>query len=92
MMGCDGLYFKDLAQAFVQKGASTYIAWDASVVLDYVDDATTALIEKLWSEELSIGKAVAETMKEKGPNPNYGAILKYYPRQSGAKTLRQVID
>jgi len=42
MMGCDCFHVKDLAQAFIQKGASTYIAWDVSVLLDYVDDATTA--------------------------------------------------
>ena len=92
MMGCDCLHFKDLAQAFIRKGASTYIAWDVSVILGYVDDATTTLIEKLCSEELTIAAAVAQTMDEKGPDPDYGAVLKYYPRQSGAKTLRQVIE
>lgn len=92
MMGCDCFHFKDLAQAFIQKGASTYVAWDVSVLLDYVDDATTTLIEKLCSEELTIAAAVAQTMDEKGPDPDYGAVLKYYPRQSGAKTLRQVIE
>jgi len=92
MMGCDCLHFEDLAQAFIQKGASTYIAWDVSVLLDYVDDATTTLIEKLCSEELTIATAVARTMEEKGPDPDYGAVLKYYPQQSGAKTLRQVIE
>ena len=40
MMGCDCLHFEDLAQAFIEKGASTYIAWDVSVGLNYVDDAT----------------------------------------------------
>jgi len=92
MMGCDCLHFKDLAQAFIEKGASTYIAWDISVLLDYVDDATSTLIEKLCSEELTIAAAVAQTMDEKGPDPDFGAVLKYYPRQSGAKTLRQLIE
>jgi len=91
MMGCDCLHFEDLAQAFIQKGASTYIAWDVSVSLDYVDGATATLIEKLFSEELTIGEAVAQTMDEKGPDPDYGAVLKYYPQQSGNKTLRQLI-
>jgi hypothetical protein len=80
-----------MAQAFIEKGASTYIAWDTSVGLNYVDDATPALIEKLCSKELSIGEAVAGTMKEKGPDPNYGAVLKYYPPESGKKTLEQLI-
>ena len=90
MMGCDCLHFEDLAQAFIQKGASTYIAWDVSVLLDYVDDATITLVEKLCSEELTIGAAVAQTMDEKGPDPDYGAVLNYYPGQSGDKTIKQL--
>ena len=92
MMGCDCLHFEDLAQAFIQKGASTYIAWDVSVRLDYVDDATAVLVEKLCSKELTIKAAVARTMEAKGPDPNYGAVLKYYPSQSGNKTLRQLTE
>jgi len=91
MMGCDCLHFRDLAQAFIQKGASTYIAWDFSVGVNYVDDATTALIEKLCLKELTLGTAVAKTMNEKGPDPKHGSVLKYYPLQTGAKTLRQLI-
>ena len=92
MMGCDCLYLKDLAQAFIQKGASTYIAWDVSVLLDYVDDATAVLVEKLCSKELTIAKAVAQTMREKGRDPKYGAMLTYYPLETRDKTLRQLIE
>lgn len=92
MMGCDCFHFKDLALAFIQRGASTYIAWDVSVLLDYVDDATIALIEKLCSEEFTVREAVAETMKEKGPDPEHGAVLKYYPPASAGKTLGQLIE
>jgi hypothetical protein len=31
-------------------------------------------------------------MGELGPDPDYGAVLMYYPQQSGEKTLRQVIE
>jgi len=92
MMGCDCFHFKDLAEAFIEQGASAYIAWDVSVLLGYVDDATTTLIEKLCSEELTIVAAVAQTMDEKGPDPDYGAVLKYYPPASANKTLRRVIE
>jgi len=40
MTGCSCLYLEDLAQAFVAKGAPAYLAWDATVNLDYVDEAT----------------------------------------------------
>ncbi len=92
MMGCRCLCLTDLAQAFIDKGASSYLAWDGLVGLDYVDDATITLIEKLCSEELTIEAAVAETMAEKGPDPNYGAVLGYYPSQSGNETLEQLIE
>lgn len=91
MMGCDCFHFRDLAQAFIQKGASTYMAWDFSVGVNYVDDATTALIENLCLKELTLGTAVAKTMNEKGPDLKHGSVLKYYPPQTGAKTLRQLI-
>jgi hypothetical protein len=91
MMGCDCLHFEDFAQTFIQKGASTYIAWDVSVMLDYVDGATQVLIEKLCSEKLTVEEAVAQTMDEKGPDPEFGAVLKYYPKQSGQHTLAELI-
>lgn len=92
MIGCSGFRFEDMAQAFIQKGASTYLAWDASVDLNYVDDATIALVEKLCSEESTIAEAVAETIKEKGPDPSFRAVLQYYPRASANKTLGQLIE
>ena len=92
MMGCGVPHLKDLAQAFVEKGASTCLAWNASVHLNYVDGATPVLVEKLCSKELTIAKAVAQTMREKGPDPEYGAMLKYYPLETGDKTLWQLIE
>lgn len=90
--GCSCLYDNDLAQAFTQKGASAYLAWDATVDLDYVDEATISLIENLCSERLPINEAVDLTMATKGLDPKYRAALKYYPPQSGAKTLKELIN
>lgn len=90
MMGCSGLYVEDLAKAYVQKGASIYIAWDVSVGLDYVDSATIALIEKLLSRGVNIGEAVRETMEEIGPDPYFGAALRYYPSGSGNRTIKEL--
>jgi len=90
--GCSCLYDEDLAQAFIDKGASSYLAWDATVDLDYVDKATMKLMQDLCSERLQINKAVALTMAIVGPDPKYGAVLEYYPGQSGDKTLKQLIQ
>jgi len=89
--GCSCLALEDLAQAFIDKGASAYLAWDHTVGLDYVDDATIALIRNLSSERLTVEEAVVKTMEEKGPDPKWGAVLKYYPAQSANKTIAELI-
>ena len=78
MMGCSGIALLDLAQAFIDKGASVYLAWDRSVELYYVDDATPYLMRQLCSERLTIKEAVDSTMDVIGPDLAYGAELKYY--------------
>lgn len=91
-MGCATFYNEDLAQAFVNRGASAYMAWDVSVGLQYVDDAVMTLVEKLCTEELTIEQAVAGTMEEKGPDPNNNAVLKFYPSENADKTVRQLVE
>jgi len=90
--GCSCLHFDDLAQAFTSKGASCYLAWDHTVELDYVDEATTSLVENLCSKGLSVKEAVDHTMATIGPDPKWGAWLKYYPAQSADKTLQELVQ
>jgi hypothetical protein len=91
-MGCASFYSDELARAFVERGASAYMGWDASVGLNYVDAATMVLIEKLFSEELTIEQTVNETMKEKGPDPNNNAYLKYFTESGDDKTIDELIQ
>ena len=90
--GCSCLYFNDMAQAFICKGASVYLAWDRTVDADYVDEASTYLIRELCQDGLIVKKAVNRTMAEKGRDPTYRASLRYFPLQSGDKTLKQLIS
>ena len=92
MMGCSCLYLEDLAAAFIDQGASTYLGWDASVGLDYVDEATPILITNLCAQQMTIKEAVDETMAEVGVDPDYHACLKYYPATSGSQTVRELIS
>ncbi len=90
MMGCEGITVLDLAEAFIEKGASAYLAWDEIVGLRYVDEATPYLLRQLCSERLTIAEAVASTMDKEegiGPDPRYGAALKYFPSEIGDTTL-----
>jgi hypothetical protein len=94
MMGCSGLFLRDLAEAFVDKGASVYVAWNGSVELYYVDEATAYLVGQLCSGNQTIEEAVDSTMDVIGPDPEHKAGLEYYPiypSDSGDKTLKQLI-
>jgi len=89
--GCSCLYNEELAEAFTEKGASAFIAWDATVDLDYVDRATIYLMRQLCVEKVTIEKTVEGTMNVLGLDPESNAILKYYPLQSGSKTLDELV-
>ena len=94
MMGCSGIAMEDMARAFVDKGASVYLAWDRSVELYYVDNATPYLMNQLCSGKLTIREAVDNTMDVIGPDPNYGAELTYYydpGSHNGDKTLEELL-
>jgi len=94
MMGCSGLFLRDLAPAFVDKGASVYVAWNGTVELYYVDRATSYLVKQLCSGNVTVKEAVDSTMDVIGPDPEHKAGLEYYPSypsDSGDKTLKQLI-
>jgi hypothetical protein len=89
--GCSGLYEDNLAQAFVQKGASAFLSWDGSVNLDYVDNATIDLVKNLTSSDSSLEKAVSDTMAAIGPDPAFKSYLKYFPTDAGNLPLKDLI-
>jgi hypothetical protein len=94
MMGCSGIALPDMAEAFIDKGASVYLAWDRGVELYYVDSATPYLIHQLCSGQLTIRQAVNDTMATEGPDPNHGAELQFYydpASHNGDKTLEELI-
>ena len=81
MMGCEGLLSERTAEAFVDKGASTYISWDETVSASHTDAASELLLEHLLLDGLSAQEAVAQTMAEIGPDPTYGSKLLAYPSE-----------
>lgn len=91
MMGCSTALLDDMAIAFSLKGASIYLGWDRFVSIGYVDEATIYLVQKLLVDELTVGNAVGVTMIEKGRDPVYNAILKYWHRKNGAHTIQELI-
>ena len=79
MMGCNGLTYNYMAQAFIEKGAKVYISWNGTVSASHTDQATTQLLECLITKKQTIKQAVTQTMKEVGSDLEYESILQYYP-------------
>jgi len=81
--GCQGLSTLDLAEAFIERGASVVISWDGWVDLPHNDKAILHLIHDLTIEKLTVEQAVEKMMEEVGPDPIYKSILTYFPKERG---------
>ena len=57
-MGCESHYLDDLPAAFFEKGAAAYIGWSGVVGLEYVDEATLALLDRLCVQDMTLADAV----------------------------------
>ena len=89
-MGCESYYMDDMAAAFRQKGASTYIGWNTVVTLEHTDKATLDLLLNLCREKMTVAQAVARTMDNVGPDPYFETYLKYLS-SDGDRGLQELI-
>lgn len=92
MMGCSSLESNDLARSFIDRGASVYTGWNASVGLIYVEEATLVLLDKMFQNSLPVESALMATIQEKGTDPKSGAELKYYTESGANKTLTELLN
>jgi hypothetical protein len=76
--GCKILASPELAQAFLDRGASAVIGWDDTVDLAHSDRAILRLLLALVGEKMSIGEAVRRTIIDVGPDPVYHSWLAAY--------------
>lgn len=91
IMGCYGLFSKDLPQAFIDRGASAVIGWNGLVGSDYTDKATLSLLRELVTQKRTISESVMATMKEVGPDPDHNSTLGYYPKQGSGLTFSEIV-
>ncbi|NWG09248.1 MAG: hypothetical protein HXX80_02880 [Nitrososphaerales archaeon] len=76
---CYGLNLTSMAIAFIEKGASAYIAWDKGVYPNYSDNATLRLIDNLLE-----GMTVEEAIQATPSDPSkFGSVLSCYPDDGG---------
>jgi hypothetical protein len=89
LMGCNGLTTTRTAEAFIEKGAKAVVGWSELVSASHTDEATERLLEHLVVDGLTVGEAVEKTTAELGPDPAYGSVLRVYPPEAAASTIRQ---
>jgi len=87
VMGCDGLYYKEMADAFIKIGAKAYIAWDKGVLSTHTDRATLRLLYYLVTKKQTIKNAVSLTNQEVGPDPQDGSVLLYHPNRAKSYSI-----
>ncbi|GAG19351.1 unnamed protein product, partial [marine sediment metagenome] len=90
--GCDILGKVDLAQAFIERGASTVVGWNEWVDIPHNDKVLLHLLRGLTVEELTTEQAVTKTMNEIGPDPAYRSFLTYFPRGKKTALVDQVVS
>ena len=91
MMGCNGLTYTYMAEAFIEKGAEVYISWSYSVLASHTDLATTRLLQHFIIEKQTLREAGCKTFKEVGPDPSYKSLLLYYPLEAGNYTIQGIV-
>jgi hypothetical protein len=91
MMGCESYHYDDMPAAFVAKGASVYIGWSSVVSLEYVDSITLDLLENLSTDNMTVAEGVSRSMADLGNDPYFDSYLKYYPSESGGRTIKELI-
>jgi hypothetical protein len=89
MMGCNGLTYTSMAQAFIEKGAKIYISWNEAVLASHTDKATTQLLQHFLIEKLTLKQSVQETF-EVGFDPTYKSLLTSYPLKVGDQTIEDI--
>jgi hypothetical protein len=75
MMGCQGFINAEGAEAFAARGAKAFIGWDGLVTASHTDEATQTLLSYLVAQELEPADAIAATMVDVGPDPDYKSQL-----------------
>jgi len=87
IMGCDGLKYSVMAEAFKINGAKVCIGWTGLVSAPHTDRATQRLLQHL-TERNSVEEAVDKTMDELDPDQEYDSLLTYYPENAGSYIIQ----
>ncbi|MCL6579224.1 MAG: hypothetical protein K6T73_07540 [Candidatus Bathyarchaeota archaeon] len=87
-MGCWSLKseYEEMADAFIQKGATVYIGWTEEVDIGHSDNETVRLLRMLLEENKSIADAVSNIAPDWTFPP--GSQMTFYPRTNVVRDLK----
>lgn len=80
--GCKIMASSQLAEAFLDRGASAVVGWDDTVDLAHNDRAILRLLLAIMGEKMSLEEAVRRTTMDVGPDPAYHSWLGVYTNQT----------
>lgn len=88
-MGCNSLNktCTEMAEAFIKKGAKTYIGWTGLVQPSHTDNETIRLLRKFLVENKTLSEAVGPIKHD----PFYGSTIEYYPLGAGNLTISSLV-
>jgi len=88
-MGCNSLNktCKEMAEAFINKGAKAYIGWTGLVQPSHTDNETIKLLRMFLVKNETLNKAV----KTVESDPLYKSTMDYYPLGAGNLTISSLI-
>ncbi len=92
MMGCNGLTYTDMAEAFIQRGAKVYISWSNAVLASHTDLATTRLLQHLLTDQRTVDEAIEDTYRDVGANLTYTSRLLAYPKEAEDYVVKSVFS
>lgn len=75
VMGCNGTCDLKMSMSFFIQGAKAYIGWNGLILPSHSSKATLQLVENLYTNNLSLQKAVQKTNNQVGADPTYASTL-----------------
>lgn len=90
LMGCNGIAYEGMAQAFIDKGASIYISWNRKVLPQHTDKATLLLLQHLLEENKTVEQSLNQTFHEVGYDPHHLSKLECYPSNKSSYTIAEL--
>lgn len=74
VLGCDAAASNDLADVFLERGASSYVSWDGPVSLEFTDEVFVKIVT-LIVDGVGADSAVEIVITEYGRDPHFNSSL-----------------